>query len=181
MPPPDKIIPPKAVQRLRADTFMKAKSALGTFLMMWGTFSALYLSQVSAWDVEELTAGAAGGALAAALLASIGRCSDAKFGLRWRWFLLLAQRLPGRALADCAVVFQALRRRRVSGEFRAVPFDIEHLKRTDSTRRALVIAGVSVAPNSLVITVDPKRDRLLVHQLVHTPNPPGDGDRLWPL
>lgn len=148
---------------------------------MWVSFVAIYLSQVSSWNAEELTAGVAAGGLAMALVASVGRCSDARFAMRWNWFLLLAQRLPGRALADCGVVLQALRRRRVSGGFRAIPFDKDHTLRTDSTRRALVIAGVSVAPNSIVITVDPKRDRLLVHQLIHTSNPPGDGDPLWPV
>jgi hypothetical protein len=81
------------------------------------------------------------------------------------------------------VLLRALGRARVAGEFRAVPFDPEFGRQPGeaAARRAAVIAGVSVTPNSVVMAVDGGQERLLIHQLVHTRRPPGDGDRLWPL
>jgi hypothetical protein len=36
----------------------------------------------------------------------------------------------------------------------------------DAARRALLVAGLSVTPNSVVVGVDADRDEVLVHQLV---------------
>jgi hypothetical protein len=122
------------------------------------------------------------GGLSAWLLLIIQRRSDVNFVFRWSWLLLLAKRLPGQALADCAILFRAFGRRTV-GKIRAIHFDKESgaQKGEVTTRCAVVLAAVSLSPNTIAISIDPDRKRLLVHQLVHSSNPPGNGDRLWPL
>ena len=50
-----------------------------------------------------------------------------------------------------------------------------------NARRALVVAGVSLAAEHYVIAVDRERNVLIVHQLIPSQEPPGHGDREWPL
>ena len=162
---------------------MRAIFALGRFVAGWLVFFAFYLLFAMQWQGDELAAGAIVSGLVVALLTLIRRRSDASFVVRWRWLWLLARRVPGQALADCAVLLGALWQGTNEGEFCAVPFDTD----TDdqpgeaAARLALVIAGASVSPNSVVVAVDHTQRRLLVHQLVPTPRPPGGGDRRWPL
>lgn len=144
----------------------------------------LYLLLAWSWQGAELIAGTVSAGLVAALLMLIRHRSEARFVVRPGWFWPLAQRLPAKALADCAVVLRgALRPTGATGAFRAVPFDKDAGNRSGeaAARRALVVAGASIAPNSVVVAVDNQRDRLLVHQFIPTHAPPGDGDRLWPL
>jgi hypothetical protein len=146
-------------------------------------FFGIYLLLGLKLPGDELAAAAGSAALVAALLIGIRTRSEARFVLRWSWLWLLARKLPARALADCALLLLALRSADTAGEFRAVPFDKESARRPgeSAARRALVIAGASLPPNTVAVAVDEDRDLLLFHQLVPTRQPPGDGDRLWPL
>ena len=150
---------------------------------MWITFFGVYLLLALQVQCQELVAGGCSAALVAALLIRIRQRSEARFVVQWRWIWLLASRLPAKALADCAVLLLALGRNDVKGEFRAVPFDkgFGGRRGESAARRALVIAGASLTPNTVAVAVDEDRDLLLFHQLVPTRKPPGDGDRLWPL
>lgn len=94
-------------------------------------------------------------------------------------------RIPSTALRDCAIVFSVLLRRLVGGAkrtggYRYFPFitgrAADHVA---AARRALVIAGISLSPNTYVVESQPRRHRLLVHQLRVRGDPPGD--REWPL
>ncbi len=162
---------------------MRVKFAPGRFLVIWIVFFAVYLLLTLEWQGAELVAGTLCAALVSSLLLAVRRQSRVEFPMRPGWFWLLARRLPGKVLADCALLLRALGAVRPPGAFRAVPFDRASGTAPDeaAARRALVIAGVSLPPNSVVVTVDRERNRLLVHQLVDTPAPPGEGDRLWPL
>ena len=162
---------------------MRVMFALRRFLAAWAALAALYFLLTLQWQVDELVAGTICAALAASLLLMIRRWSEARFPVRWQWFWLLARRLPGKALADCTLLLRALMAGDASGTLRAVPFDTDSETRCGeaAARRALVIAGASLSPNSVVVAVDHKQRLLLVHQLVSTRKPPGDGDRLWPV
>lgn len=152
------------------------------FLLTWALFLALYLWLAAAFEASEIMVGAVLGGICAAVLFMVRLRSGVDFVLRWDWIRLLALRLPGQALADCALVLSTLSRR-PRGTVRAVHFDKKAgaRKAEVATRRALVVAGVSLSPNTVAVSIDPERDRLLVHQLVYSSRPPGEGDRLWPL
>ena len=62
-----------------------------------------------------------------------------------------------------------------------VPFAPGGADPRSAARRALVLAGVTVAPNTLAIRIDSRRSLLQVHRLVPQPHPPGGGDREWPI
>jgi hypothetical protein len=65
------------------------------------------------------------------------------------------------------LVRHATGRKRVRGAFVAVPF--EHGPDDDpeaAARRALATVGLSLAPNTVVVGIDGRRDELLTHQLV---------------
>lgn len=149
------------------------------WLLLVGAY--LLLALQPQWG--ELAAAACSAALVTALLMRIRERSEVSFIVHWSWIGLLAVRLPAKALADCAVLLSALRNADATGEFRAVPFDKGSDGRTgeNAARRALVIAGVSLTPNTIAVAVDADRDLLLCHQLIPTRQPPGEGDRLWPL
>jgi multisubunit Na+/H+ antiporter MnhE subunit len=70
------------------------------------------------------------------------------------------------ALLCSEAMAQLVRAERARGVFRAVPFDAgsRDVSR-DAGRRALAEVLGSLAPNTIVIGVDPDRDLLLVHQL----------------
>jgi multisubunit Na+/H+ antiporter MnhE subunit len=96
------------------------------------------------------------------------------FRPRLRWFRH-AVRLPWSIVKDTATVLAVLAnhvtgRKRVRGQWRAVPFP--HGSPQDheaGARRALVTAGVTMTPNTVVVGVDADRDELLVHQLFSAP------------
>jgi hypothetical protein len=152
-------------------------------MTVWIIFVGVYLLLVLQLQWGELAAAGCAAGLVAVLLLLIRERAEMSFVGRWSWIWLLAGRLPAKALADCAVLLLALRRAPTPGEFRAVPFDrgFEERPGESAARRALVITGASLPPNTVVLAVDENRDLLLCHQLVPTRQPPGDGDRLWPL
>jgi hypothetical protein len=102
--------------------------------------------------------------------------------MQWSWWWLLARRLPRQIWTDAArILGSALGPSSPSGRFRSVPFEPGGEDPVSGSRRALVTAGGSVAPNSYIVTIAAERSELLIHQLVDTEVPPGHGDRLWPI
>ena len=89
-------------------------------------------------------------------------------------------------LADCGVVGAALarvllKREKIEGAFRTIPFDVGGNDPESAARRALVMAGACLTPNTYVVAIDAEKGQLLMHQLVPSAEPPGGGDREWPL
>jgi hypothetical protein len=91
---------------------------------------------------------------------------EARFSPAWLkrgWRAIV--RVPVDAAVLCREAIAQLRHReRVRGEFRAVPFrsgESEH----DRGRLALTEIVGSLAPNTIVIGIDPDTELLLVHQL----------------
>lgn len=146
----------------------------------------LFLLLAAKWNTPFIVAAGVVSYLAASAIIVLMRQGLANPEARLGWLKLIPL-LPGQMLRDCGVLAGALWRRLARGEdvagvYREIPFDpgLEH-DREDMGRRALAVAGASLAPNTIVVGVDPHRNSLLVHQLVPTPEPPGHGDRKWPL
>jgi hypothetical protein len=91
---------------------------------------------------------------------------EARFSPAWlkpAWRLILRVPLDALLLSRAAAV-QLRRREQVRGEFRAVPFTAGDGER-DRGRYAMTEIVGSLAPNTIVIGVDPDTELLLVHQL----------------
>lgn len=164
---------------------MRSAGWLVYAFMWWAVLFGFYLLLAAKQAVAEAVAGVAIAALGAAAATSTAGAGKLRFRARLPWLAQVA-RLPGRILADCGIVAVALWRRLVgrhvvSGEFRIVPFDPGGDDAESAARRALVTLGVTLAPNTYVVAVDRERGVLLLHQLVPSAQPPGGGDREWPL
>lgn len=153
----------------------------------WAGLLGVYLLLAGGLDWPEVVVGATSSALAT--LAVMGSGHPDHLGrMRLAWWLLVLWRLPGRVVADSARVLGAsLGRSQPKGRMIVVPFDRGGDDPVDGSRRALVVASASIAPNSYVVTVDAGADAdaevdgMLIHQLVPTREAPGKGDRMWPV
>ncbi len=102
----------------------------------------------------------------------------------WSWFLL--KRVALKTVTDCVWVFLALwrymiYRKPIEGKLLSIHFETGDEDRESASRRALVLAMVSITPNTLSIAIDQKKGVLLLHQLVDTGKEPGQGDQKWPI
>jgi multisubunit Na+/H+ antiporter MnhE subunit len=142
----------------------RASALLG--VLIGGAFYLLLIDTVS---TPELYAG-----LAAVLLAAAGfevsreiGLAEATFAPSWlgrAWRVLV--RVPLHiVLVSWTAVAQLLAPRGVRGRFRAVPFRAGGEDPRNVGRRALSEALGSLAPNTIVVGIDPDENLLLVHQL----------------
>jgi multisubunit Na+/H+ antiporter MnhE subunit len=140
---------------------------------------ALYLLLIDTVDLPELYAGAAAAALAAIAFEASREQGLSEAAIRLRWLAGLARIVLVKVPADilrvslaallelAALPLGSPRARR--GVLRAVPFRHGPVDGSrDAGRRALAEAGGSLAPNTIVIGIDPDRDLLLVHQLTRS-------------
>jgi hypothetical protein len=119
---------------------------------------------------DELLAGAGAAALGAALAELAAEQARTRFRMRLRW-LAPALRLPGDTVRDTMIVLAALGRRLLTGRqpnsgYRELPVAYGDDTAAGQTRRALLIGGQSVAPNSFALGLDAERGVMVVHQLV---------------
>lgn len=133
---------------------------------------------------QEAAAGAVAAAVGATGATVVARVGGLHFRVHLRWLRRFI-RLPWRVLADCGIVTAALgcalvRRRPVEGYFRTVPFDPGDNRGDSAARRALVAAGISIAPNTFVVAIDREHHLLVIHQLVPSARPPRGEDEEWP-
>jgi hypothetical protein len=152
---------------------------------VWLALAVVYLLVVGSPGWGEAAAGLVLAWPPTIAMRAVARGIPTGFEPRIAWLATLA-RVPGKALADCGLVLGAIARGVVTGEgvsgaFRAVPFDPGGEDARSEARRAIVVAAASVAPNAYIVAIDREAGRVLVHQLVDTPEPPGHGDREWPL
>jgi hypothetical protein len=155
------------------------------WLVWWTVLAALWLLLTEKTQTSYLVAGA----IAAAIGASAGLLL-ARWGL-WtpvmRWDALRPlSRLPLQIVRDTFLVLGALARRfrhsdSPSGSIREISFETGGGDARSAARRALIVFGLCISPNTCVVGLDRVHGTLLVHQLVPTPQPPGHGDREWPL
>lgn len=151
----------------------------------WLGFFPLYLLLAGQPSWQEAAAGVVLAAVAALAVTMTCRAGSLHFQPHWRW-LCHFRRLPGQVLTDCAIVAAALgralfRREQIEGVFRTIPFDPGGDDPESAARRALVMAGVCLAPNTYVVAMDRERGELLLHQLTPSAQPPGGSNREWPL
>ncbi len=159
--------------------------SLRSWASWWLGFMPLYLLLAGSLSGQEIAAAIVVSGLAALAATVTHRAGRLHFQPRLRW-LYHFRHLPGRVLADCAVVAAALartlfRRQKIEGVFRSIPFDPGGDDAESAARRALVVAAACLAPNSYIVAVDAEGKQLLVHQLVPSAHPPGGGDREWPI
>jgi hypothetical protein len=123
--------------------------------------------------LDEVLAGTAAAALAALFAQRVSARGGVRIRARW---LAPAARLPWDVLRDTGIVFAALWRRVTRGEqpasaLRELPARYGGTDAESVTRRVLLVAGRSVAPNAFAAALEPGRDVLVVHELV--PRGPG--------
>lgn len=152
--------------------------AAGWWLVLFG----VYLLLAGKTTGAELVVGAALALIATVALTRVRLKSGARFETKLAWLRPLAP-VPWRMVsesflvlgANCARPFRA----RGSGRFSEREFSPGNNHPPSRTRRALVTAAVSLAPNSIVLKIDREAHRLLVHELVPTKDVPRDPE--WPL
>jgi hypothetical protein len=121
---------------------------------------------------DELLVGAGAAALAALLAEVAGEQAGTRPYLRLRW-LGPALKLPADLIRDTGIVYRALWRRLSHGEepasgFREIPVRFGPQTVEGKARRALLVGGKSVAPNTFVLGLDEGRQVMVVHHLVPT-------------
>lgn len=166
---PDLTVGPDGRGRQRPHPASFAKR-LGAWLVWWVSLMALWIIADDSVAADELLAGAGAAALAAVLAEVAGHQAATRPRLRITW-LRPALRLPVHVARDTAVVFVALWRMIVRGEaprsaFLEVPVRFGQHTNEGAARRALLVAGRSLAPNRLALGLDAQRNVLVVHQLV---------------
>jgi multicomponent Na+:H+ antiporter subunit E len=145
------------------------------WVVWWGLLAALWLALVDTVVVPELLAGAAAAAIAATGAVLVR--GQRRLLLRPRAAWLRA--VPGallRAVTDLRPLLAALwrrgiRRRDERGALVEVPYAAVADDPTAAAHRALTQALGTLAPNTIVVDVDRRRRKLLVHQLVPTDDP----------
>lgn len=144
--------------------------------MWWVLLMAFWIILDDSINTDELLAGAGAAALGAFLAELAGHQTGSRLAIRARW-LVPALRLPADVARDTVIVFTALGRRLVLGQepdsgFREIPARHGPDTPAGATRRALLIGGRSVAPNTFVLGIDADRNVMIVHQLVATEGKP---------
>lgn len=150
------------------------------WLSAWVVLFALWLVLVGSAEVAECLGGVVAAAIGATGLVVVQTRDKTTMAIRPGWLWLLARRVPRQALIDCARVLGVLldlaRGQRVEGRMRALPFNVGTDAPLDAGRRALVVFGVSLAPNAVAVRF--QDDALILHQLVPSSLP---NDSEWPL
>lgn len=142
----------------------------GAWLTWWVLLMSFWVILDDSIAADELLAGAGAAALAAFLAELVTHQAAARVRIRARWVVRVIE-LPGQVAGDTVIVFAALWRRLAHGEeppsgFRRLPVRYGDDTAEGRTRRALLIYGKSVAPNSIAAGLDKDTDTMVIHQLV---------------
>ncbi|MEA2277699.1 MAG: hypothetical protein QOC78_2659 [Solirubrobacteraceae bacterium] len=141
------------------------RGAALAWLAWWPLLTGLYLALADSRRLEEVVAGIAIGALGATAAVLVRHERDVVLRPRPRWVaeeLLRALRAWPRDLALLAAALV----RRPHGRVVEEPFAATGEDPRDGARRALAVAGRSLAPNEIVIVVDGDRGVIVSHRLV---------------
>lgn len=136
----------------------------------WVLLMSFWMILNNSAALDELLAGTGAAALAALFVMWVSARAGVRLRVRARW-LAPAARLPWDVLRDTGIVFAALWRRVTRGEqpasaLRERPVRYGGTDPESVTRRVLLVAGRSVAPNAFAVTLESDRDVLVVHELV---------------
>ncbi|MGH9074214.1 MAG: Na+/H+ antiporter subunit E, partial [Acidimicrobiales bacterium] len=143
---------------------------IGSWLVWWTVLMAFWVLLDDSIALAELLAGAGAAALGAFLAEAVQYQAATRFRMRIEW-VQPALRLPWQVLKDTVTVFRALWDRLVHGiepasGFAEVPEAYGDDTAEGVTRRALMVMGASVAPNTLSLGIDEAGGVMVVHRLV---------------
>lgn len=158
---------PEKARRRREDLALARR--LGSFLIWWVLLMSFWVWIDDSIALPELLVGAGVAVLGAALAEVAQYQADTHVRIRIEW-LAKALTLPVEIGRDFGVVMRALflqlvRGRQPASTFEAIPVRPGGDTAEKMTRRALLVAGTSVAPNTLVLGIDQDRGEMLVHHL----------------
>ena len=131
--------------------------------------TALYVVFTDSRRLEELVAAVLVGALGATAAAIVRHGREVV--LRPRPADVAAELRPVLAWPRDLARLAAALVRRPAGRVVETPFDATGTDPRDAGRRALAVAGRSLAPNTIVIAIDEERGVLVAHQLVAEEEP----------
>jgi multisubunit Na+/H+ antiporter MnhE subunit len=142
----------------------------GAWLAWWVLLMSFWVILDDSIATDELLAGAGAAALAAFLAELVTYQAAARVRIRARWLARVIE-LPGQLAGDSVIVFAALWRRLAHGQeppsgFRVLPVSYGDDTAEGRTRRALLVGGESVAPNTFVLGIDKATNTMVIHQLV---------------
>jgi hypothetical protein len=130
---------------------------------------ALWLLCVDQAAFHEAIAGCGAAALGATVSELARGEEHPRFWPHLSYFVEL-WRIPLEVAGGCVLLAECLVHRR-RGVLRRAPFHVGGQDRRSATRRALAVAFGSIAPNSIVIGIDQKSSRMLVHFAHRAPLP----------
>lgn len=143
------------------------RAGVGTWITLFVLGLALYFLLVASGTLVELAAGSAMSAMAATLGLVVLRGAGVSLGPRRTWLAEIAG-LPGAIVRDTGIVLMATARQltgRAPGSgFREI--DLSAAQRDRVVDRGFTAIVRSVAPNTIVLRLDPDGGKLLVHHLV---------------
>jgi multisubunit Na+/H+ antiporter MnhE subunit len=152
------------------------------FACWWIFLLGVYLLLAGAETLPEIVAGAFAAALAASALTAVRHHAKWKCDFHMAWLAPVAAACID-ALRACAVMLAAdcerPFRKRGRGRTQAVAFNTGNHSPSSNCRRALVLAAVSLAPDSLALEIDRHGHKLVIHH--YGPVESGPRNREWPL
>jgi multisubunit Na+/H+ antiporter MnhE subunit len=145
------------------------------WLLAWLASAALWLLLTDSVRVEEIFAGIVVATLAATGFELVRRQRIADQALRpelaVRAYRVVLKAFPDILRLTRAAFAQLVQRRPARGRVIAMPFGHTAEDRDETALRAVAVGLGSIAPNTVVIGVDPESGALLVHQLEPTAKP----------
>jgi len=112
----------------------------------------------------ELIAGLCAAAIGLGVVEVVRAQGLFRFRVEWLWLRLIWRPLA-RVVPEFLLLLLALVRR-PRGTFRQLDFPVGGERATDAGRRAFAVLAGSLAPNRLVVDLDPETGKALVHDLV---------------
>lgn len=152
------------------------------WLAAWVGCAAVWLLLTDSRAAPELVAGAVAAAIGATGTELVRGRGVARMRPRARW-LLRVLRPVAAAPVDLvrvigAIARQALHREPARGRIVVVPFEHGGEDEEARGRRAFAEAFGSLAPNTIVIGIDPDRDEIVAHELAPAKDPRRAADPL---
>lgn len=146
---------------------------VGTWAVWWSVLLALWIVIDGTFNVAEFLAGCIAASLGTLLTGIVLRLAGSRVRVRLSW-AAQGLRFPARIPKETMTVFGALWRRMLTGEepiggFSEIPTQYGADDASGATRRALLVAGESMAPNTCVLGIDPGRNIMVVHKLISAP------------
>ena len=131
-------------------------------IAIWLAMFGLWMLLVGSTDLPEIVFGVASATVASAGFVVVRARDDMRVRFRPRQIAILLRRLPPKVLVDCGRVlgaaWSAILGRPISGQLVRVPFRPGSPDNPDdAARRALVVFGISLAPNTVVVRIDQAR------------------------